>query len=37
MPTTVVGWQCLPRVVAGTGWVGDADLVTRASLVACAE
>jgi len=37
MPTKVVGWQCLPRVVAGAGWVGDAGLVARAGLVAGAE
>jgi len=37
MPTTVVGLQCLPRVVAGVGGVGDAGLGTGAGLVARAS
>jgi len=37
MPKTVVGWQSLPRVVTGAGWVSDAGRVTRAGLVASAE
>jgi len=37
MPTTLVGWYCLPRVVAGAGWVVDAGIVARAGLVAGAD
>jgi len=37
MPTTVVGWQCLPGVVAGAGWVGDGGLVAHAGLVTATE